>query len=188
MEQWGERSIWKQPKHCLAFETIISWIQEHTFERKIIQPYYYWSCRLCCGNGRYLPLPFEANPQLCLPKKSPKRTRNGNFAPNGVKNGPKRAAMVQKELKIDWKCLRIVFWEKKLPNCGGVWGRVCAKFCLWRNYLNIINSRTEEVGSTDSINQNYPIQIAGRNKNTPDALEFMLSFFYRLNQNNLHYI
>ena len=112
MEQWGERSIWKQPKHCLAFETIISWIQEHTFERKIIQPYYYWSCRLCCGNGRYLPLPFEANPQLCSPKKSPKRTRNGNFAPNGVKNGPKRAAMVQKELKIDWKFLRIVFWKK----------------------------------------------------------------------------
>ena len=151
MEQWGERSIWKQPKHCLAFETIITWIQEHTFERKIIQPYYYWSCRLCCGNGRYLPLPFEANPQLCSPKKSPKRTRNGNFAPNGVKNGPKRAAMVQKELKMEWKFLRIVFWRKKNCRIVVVCGGGCVPNSVCEETISTkINSRTQEVGSTDS--------------------------------------
>ena len=50
-------------------------------------------CLRSCGNEKYPPLPFEENPQLCSPKNSPKRTRNGNFAPTRVKNEPKQATM-----------------------------------------------------------------------------------------------
>ena len=93
---------------------------------------------------------WEVNPQLCSPKESPKRTRNGNFAPNGVKNGPKRAAMVQKELKMEWKFLRIVFWRKKNCRIVVVCGGGCVPNSVCEETISTkINSRTQEVGSTD---------------------------------------
>ena len=54
-----------------------------------------------------------------------------------------------------------------MQNCVGVWGGVGVPNHVCEETISIkINSRTQEVDSTDSINQNVLIQIAGRNIDT----------------------